>query len=57
MQERGEGNSTAIVAIFVLALLALGVFFYVGRGGRGGPPGEIKIDIEKKPEYPVPKPQ
>ena len=47
-KERGEGNSTAIVAIVVLVLVALGVFFYVGGARRGGAPGEVKVEIEKK---------
>ena len=56
MHERGEGNSTAIVAIVVLVLIALGLFFYLGPGRRtGGPPSEIKIDIEKKSEAPAQK--
>lgn len=57
MNERGEGNSTAIVAIVVLVLIALGVFFFFGGARRGGPPGEVNIQIEKKGgEQPAAKP-
>jgi hypothetical protein len=51
--ERGEGNSTAIVAIVVLVMFAIGIFFYLGPGSR---PGEVNIQIEKKAEPPPEQP-
>ena len=50
MHERGEGSSTAIVAIVVLVLIALGVFFYSGGLRRQGGGPDVKIEIEKKAE-------
>jgi hypothetical protein len=52
MNQRGESNSTAIVALVMLALVALGVFMVFGRGG-GGPAGKIDVDIERKAEAPA----
>lgn len=48
MNERGEGSSTAIVAIVVLVLIALGVFFFFG--GSRGVPGKVNIEIQQKGE-------
>jgi hypothetical protein len=47
--ERGEGNSTAIVAIVVLVMLAIGIFFYIGPASR---PGEVNIQVEEKKAEP-----
>jgi hypothetical protein len=52
MHERGEGSSTAIVAIVVLVLIALGVFFYAGGLRRQGGGPDVKIEIDKKTEAP-----
>jgi hypothetical protein len=53
MNQRGDSNSTAIVALVMLALVALGVFFFYG-GRRGGPPAaNINVDINKKAEAPA----
>jgi hypothetical protein len=52
--QRGEGNSTAIVALVMLALVALGVFMFYGGGlRRGGPDANIDVDIERKAEAPT----
>jgi hypothetical protein len=50
MNQRGEGNSTAIVAIVVLVLVSLFVFFtFFGEGPQqnAGLPKEVNIDIDK----------
>jgi hypothetical protein len=52
MNQRGDSNSTAIVALVMLALVALGVFFLYG-GRRGGPAANINVDIQKKAEPPA----
>jgi hypothetical protein len=53
MNQRGESNSTAIVALVMLALVALGVFMFYGRRG-GGPDAKIDVDITRKAEAPPP---
>jgi len=52
--QRGESNSTAIVALVMLALVALGVFMFYGRRGGGGPAAKIDVDITRKAEAPPP---
>jgi hypothetical protein len=49
MNERGEGNSTAIVAIVVLVLVAIGLFVVFDGGGRmGGPAAHIDVQVQEK---------
>ena len=52
MNQRGESNSTAIVALVMLALVALGVFMFYG-GGRRDDGAKIDVDIERKADAPA----
>ena len=54
MNERGEGSSTAIVAIVVLVLVAIGLFMFYGP--RGGAPGKVDIQVHEKAEAPAAAP-
>jgi hypothetical protein len=50
--QRGDSNSTAIVALVMIAMVTLGVFFFYG-GRRGGQGANINVDIQKKAEAPA----
>jgi len=52
MNQRGESNSTAIVALVMLALVALGVFMFFGAGRRDDG-AKIDVDIERKADAPA----
>ena len=52
MNQRGESNSTAIVALVMLALVALGVFMFYGAGRRDDG-AKIDVDIERKADAPA----
>ena len=52
MNQRGESNSTAIVALVMLALVALGVFMFFGGGRRGGG-AKVDVNIEHKADAPA----
>ena len=54
MNERGEGSSTAIVAIVVLVLVAIGLFMFYGP--RSGAPGKVEIQVHEKKEAPAAPP-
>jgi hypothetical protein len=52
MNQRGESNSTAIVALVMLALVALGVFMFYG-GGRRNDGAKIDVDINRPAPAPA----
>jgi hypothetical protein len=57
MNQRGESNNTAIVALVMLALVALGVFFFYPGRHRGDEGAKIDVDIERHAEVPTPPAQ
>ena len=54
MNERGEGSSTAIVAIVVIVLVAIGLFMFYGP--RSGAPPKVDIQVHEKTEAPAAPP-